>query len=161
MATDAAGNTANATVEIILDTVAPAISLISPAVGATVEVAAVTVSGTTEPGALVVVNGLAVQVDANGAFSLDLALVEGSNTITATATDLAGNSASASRSVTYTDPVPGLQQDLDNANNELDTAQGNLATLNTQILILIGLAGAAFALAGVLFFLYWSQRRRP
>ncbi|MFQ6012592.1 MAG: S8 family serine peptidase [Thermoplasmata archaeon] len=161
VATDAAGSQASTTIEITVDTIAPPISLSSPADGAAVEVAAVTVTGTTEPGALVVVNGLAVDVDANGAFSLDLALSEGSNTITATATDPAGNSASTSRSVTYTDPVPGLQQDIDSANSDLNAAQGNLATLNTQILILIGLVVAAFVLAGVGFFLYWSLRRKP
>ncbi len=160
VATDAAGNQASTTVEITVDTIAPSISLSSPAAGATVEVAAVTVTGTTEAGALVVVNGLAVEVDANGAFSLDLALSEGSNTITATATDLAGNSASTSRSVTYADPVPGLQQEIDDANSDLSTTQGNLATLNTQILILIGLVVAAFVLAGVGFLLYLTLRRK-
>ena len=161
VATDSAGNVATEVVDITVDTVAPAVSLTSPASGTTVQVATVTVTGTTEPGAAVTVNGLAPEVDANGAFSFNLGLTEGSNTITATATDLAGNSASTSVSVTYTDPVPGLQQDLDDTNSDLNTAQGNLATLNTQILILIGLTVAAFVLAGVGFFLYWSLRRKP
>ncbi len=161
VATDAAGNVATEVVDITVDTVAPAVSLTSPASGTTVQVATVTVTGTTEPGAAVTVNGLAPEVDANGAFSFNLGLTEGSNTITATATDLAGNSASTSVSVTYTDPVPGLQQDLDDTNSDLSTAQGNLTTLNTQILILIGLVVAAFVLAGVGFFLYWKLRARP
>ncbi len=165
VSTDAAGNSASATVDIIVDTVAPTISLSSPSSGSTVQIATVTVTGITEPGAAVTVNGLAPVVDANGAFSFNLGLTEGSNTITATATDPAGNSASTSVSVTYTDPVPGLQQDLDDTSSDLSTARANLATLidtlNVQVLILIGLVVAALVLAGVGLFLYWGLRRKP
>lgn len=158
ISTDAAGNSASTTVDIIVDTVDPTISLNAPS---SVEVATVEVTGSTEAGASVSVNGIAVDVDANGGFSIGLALAPGANTITAVATDPAGNSGSTSVSVTFNDPVPGLQQDLDNAKDDLDTAQGNLAGLQTQFLIAIVIAVFGIVLAAVLFVLYWGVRKGP
>jgi hypothetical protein len=149
VSTDGAGNSASTTVDIVVDTVDPTISLSSPSSGATVEVASVEVTGSTEAGASVSVNGIAVNVDANGAFSFSLALAPGSNTIDAVATDLAGNSGSTSVSVTFNDPVPGLQQDLNNANDGLNIAEGNVAGLQQQVLIAIVIAVIGVALAGV------------
>ncbi len=157
VSTDGAGNSASTTVDITVDTVAPTISLSSPSSGSTVEIASVEVAGSTEAGASVSVNGIAVSVDANGAFSFSLALAPGSNTITAVATDLAGNSGSTSVSVTFDDPVPALLQDLDNANDGLNTAQGNLADLQTQVLIAIIIAVVGVAMAGV--GLWWGMRK--
>ena len=117
----------------------------SPSDEETVTVARVRVAGETEPGASVRVNSIAVEPEADGSFRLILALTPGNSTLTAVATDLAGNSGSTSVSRTYNDPAPGLQQDLDD--------------LQTQIFILIGLLVAALALAGVLFFLYWNLRQ--
>ncbi len=135
------------TVNVTVDTVAPAISLSSPSDGETVTVASVVVVGQTEPGAAVSVNGIAVEPAADGSFSVSLGLSVGEDTITATATDLAGNSESTSVSVTFTDQVPGLLDDL--------------ANLQGQITLLLVLAVVAFALAGVLFVLYWRRRRQP
>jgi hypothetical protein len=151
VSTDTAGNSATVTVKIEVDLTAPALTLSSPADGSTVEVASVEVTGSTEAGASVSVNGIVVDVDANGAFSFSLALAPGSNTITAVATDLAGNSGSTSVSVTFNDPVPGLQQDLNNANDGLNIAQGNVAGLQTQVLIAIIIAVSGVVLAGVVF----------
>ena len=139
VATDVAGNASSRTVNITVDTVAPAISLSSPSDGETVTVASVIDVGQTEPGAVVSVNGVGVEPDADGSFSVSLGLSVGENTITATATALAGNSESTSVSVTFTDQVPGLLDDL--------------ANLQGQVILLL-------ALAGVLFFLYWRQRRK-
>jgi fibronectin type 3 domain-containing protein len=49
-----------------------------------------TLKGQTEPGATVTVNGASADVDAEGVFSYDLTLIEGSNIITVAATDGTG-----------------------------------------------------------------------
>ena len=156
VSTDAAGNVATVTVRIELDTVAPSITLISPP--SSVEVASVTIAGSTEAGASVYVNGVAVGVDPAGAFSTNVALTSGSNTITAIAMDAAGNAGSTSATVTFNDPVPGLLQDLDDANDGLSAAQGNVAGLQTQVLIAIVIAVIGVALAGVA--LAWGMRKK-
>lgn len=126
VATDPAGNTRTLTVNVTVDTVAPALLLTSPTEGATTETASVTVAGATEPGASLRVNGLGVPVALNGTFSVDLALSEGSNTIAAIATDAAGNSATVTVNVTYTNPVPGLESDLAQTKNDLAQTQQSL-----------------------------------
>ena len=104
-ATDPAGNTSPAdSISITVDTVAPAGPVITaPADGSSINDNTPTVSGTAEPGATVVVTGplgetcMAV-ADINGDWSCDIApaLAEGSNVLSATATDAAGNTSSAS-----------------------------------------------------------------
>lgn len=93
-ATDAAGNTSAKTSQSVSDGAAPD----SPSVKSVVQNpdGTVTVSGTTEPGALVEVtfpNGTKVSVtaDANGNFTLTSPDNQDSGTIKATATDAAGN----------------------------------------------------------------------
>ena len=159
VSTDAAGNVATATVDIELDTVAPSITLISPP--SSVEVASVTIAGSTEAGASVYVNGVAVGVDATGAFSTTVALTSGSNTITAIAMDAAGNSGSTSATVTFNDPVPGLQGELDDATADLDTGRNVAAALQTQLFIAIAIAAIGLVLAAVLFVLWWGMRSKP
>lgn len=100
-ATDAAGNGASVTRLVIRDTQPPVLTVLEPTDGATTEADSITVSGT-------VVDATPVTVTANGVvlavvdttFSGRIALVEGTNTITTTATDAAGNSAGDVRTVT-------------------------------------------------------------
>lgn len=66
------------------------------------------VAGHAEPGALVRINGRAARVDASGHFELELQLRAGKNTITATATDPAGNSAAATGTLDRADRSAGL-----------------------------------------------------
>lgn len=61
-----------------------------------------TLTGKTEPGVSVAVNGSFVFVDNNGSFSFQLALPDGSSAVTAIATDDAGNQATITRNVTFT-----------------------------------------------------------
>lgn len=136
-ATDAAGNAARTSLSVTLDTTPPAISITSPTPSANVSSPTVTVTGTTEPGARVTVDGQAVSVDASGLFSIQLSLKEGANLITATATDAAGNSATAQVAVTYTNPAPAA------------AVQSSLASLNTMNLILLVLVIVSLALAVV------------
>ncbi|MDX1534806.1 MAG: hypothetical protein R3291_04230, partial [Thermoplasmata archaeon] len=111
-------------------------------------------------GASVYVNGVAVGVDGTGAFSTVVALTPGSNTINAVAMDAAGNTGSASATVTFNDPVPGLQQDLDNANAGLTTAESVAAALQLQLFIASAIAAIGLVLAVVLFILWWSGRSK-
>jgi len=126
---------------VVPDTTPPALVLTSPANGATVATASVSVAGTVEPRADVVVNGIRPAVAVDGTFSFLLALGEGTNVITATATDAAGNQATATRTVTYASPISGLQQDLRDARDahnatqaELEAARADLAALEDALL---------------------------
>jgi len=80
----------------IVDESAPLVTITQPP--AQVTTANVTVQGTLSEPATVTVNGLPATVS-NLAFSADLTLVPGTNTITVTATDAAGNVGSATRTV--------------------------------------------------------------
>ncbi len=88
---------------------APTLTIAAPASGTTVSSPSVTVSGTaTDTGALasLTVDGNAVSVGAGGAWSTNVTLSPGTQTITAVAADQAGLATSRSVSVTYTPPSP-------------------------------------------------------
>jgi len=86
----------------------PPLALTSPAEGLLTNRLAVNVSGTTESGATVTVDGASVAVDPAGAFNTSVALVEGPNVITVVATDAGGNTATVTRSVTRDSTSPSL-----------------------------------------------------
>ncbi|HSB76339.1 MAG TPA: Ig-like domain-containing protein [Terriglobales bacterium] len=104
-AVDKAGNSSQTTAFVSVDTTAPSVSIASPANGATVSDSALTVSGSVSDAASgvasVMCNGAAATFS-GGAFSCNLSLVGGSNSIQVVATDAAGNSSSASLNVTLT-----------------------------------------------------------
>ena len=95
----------SAPVTLVLDKDAPKITISSPKNGATVDTTRVTITGTTQAGSLVsasnATNGQTVkgQSDKAGKFSLSLPIDQGTNTITITVTDPAGNAASSSLTV--------------------------------------------------------------
>jgi len=114
-ATDAAGNTGpEAEISITIDTQAPAAPVLAtPVDGSSTGVAQVAVSGTAEPGATVTVtiDGQPVGTviaDADGNWTLQAGpLADGPHTVTATATDPAGNtSLPASAAVTVDTTAP-------------------------------------------------------
>ncbi len=83
----------------------PAVGITSPASGDTVATPSVTVSGTASDNvglSSLTVGGKAVSVEPNGTWTTSVPLTVGANTITATATNEAGNTKSASITVTYT-----------------------------------------------------------
>lgn len=88
----------------------PVVAISAPANGATVTTPTVTVTGTATDRnvAAVSVNGQPAAVGAGGAFSAQVGLKVGPNTLTATATDAAGNQGSASMTVAYQLPAPKL-----------------------------------------------------
>ncbi len=176
IASNAAGLTSTATVTIKVDTTAPSLAVTSPTNDATVTVPTVLVTGTTEPGASVDVNGYAVTVNATGAFSIELALKVGANSITVTSTDAAGNVATQTVAVAFSDPVPGLESELNSTRatlqqeidglrqaysstssslnqttNSLTDARSTLSTQGTEVLILIVLVVVSIGLAVMQF----------
>jgi len=109
VATDVAGNSATDMREITVDATAPNLAITSPLDGTLTAVPFVTVVGYSEPGAYVLVNGIATVPDSLGNFQVWLGLIEGLNTIQAFAVDPAGNTANVSISVTVDTIAPALQ----------------------------------------------------
>ncbi len=91
------------------------------------------ITGTTEPGATVDVNGRSAAVTTSGEFSVLVELDDGANVLLVTARDEAGNSANASLTVTYNDPVPGLKDTIDDQQGALDQLQDDLDAANEEI----------------------------
>ena len=93
-------------ISIVRDDVIPRISLQSPKNGLKVTAATVRVAGTTEAGAAVTIRDISsggsttVIADDQGAFGVDVTLVDGENDLSITATDPAGNSDSTTLTVT-------------------------------------------------------------
>jgi Glucodextranase, domain B len=103
-ATDGAGNNATKSVAVSLDKSPPILVIASPANGAVLPSAAVTVTGTVTDAlsgvSTFTCNGQTATVNGS-AFSCNLALAPGSNSISLQATDAAGNTATAGLTVTY------------------------------------------------------------
>jgi len=108
------------------DTTPPMLSINDPSDGEIFETSVITVSGTTEPGVTLNINGALAAVETDGTFSLEIALLEGNNTITAIATDASGNPTVASLMVTYNDPITAIQDELDATQDELGATQDEL-----------------------------------
>ena len=147
-ATDSNGNSASVTDNNgIVDTVPPVISLdalgsnndTTPTISGTTDLAAgesVTLSITDNAGNTQTVTAT---VDANGNFTVDVpaALAEGDYTVTATATDDAGNSASANATGTIDTTAPTLTLDPQGLGNDTtptisgstDLAEGSVVSL--------------------------------
>ena len=138
--TDAAGNAATSgAVGYTLDTVAPALAVTSAAGGVTTH-ASQTIAGTAEVGASVqlfdngIAVGSAVTVGADGAWSFNATLVEGSNVFKARAADAAGNLTNASGPSFQLDTTPPAL---------VITSAGGATTSRTQVIS--GTVGAADA----------------
>ncbi len=149
VATDAAGNAATVVKTITLDTTAPVVTVTAPTDNLATNRSTVVVTGTVDDAtATVLVNGIQVHPDSTGAWSVGMALTEGSNTITVSAVDPAGNqAASVTRQVTYTSPVPNLQNGIDSNTQSINGLSGNL-TLGLVAVLVVALAAI-----GVVYFL--------
>ncbi len=121
VATDAAGNEARASINLTIDTVAPTVTIDSPADGATVGTMPA-LSGTTEPGAEVEITldgAVVATVTANSSGTwtyTPAALADGSHSLSVVATDAAGNAsgaASSTFSVDSTLPVVTISEPAD------------------------------------------------
>jgi hypothetical protein len=153
---DAAGNQASATVAVILDTTPPTVTLTSPQNGAITNQQQVAVSGTAADNysvASVTVGGQAVALTGNQ-FSTVVQLTAGANSIAVSATDLAGNTQTATVTVTqYSVPVVSIQTPADLSYvNATTVTVGGTATNATSISVngvAALLSGTAFTAGGV------------
>jgi len=91
------------------DTVPPSLQLFSPVDGLLTNAPSVTVAGSTEPGAILTINGSAVTVLGDGTFSAAFtSLADGPYTWVVVATDADGNAKSEARTVTVDTTPPNL-----------------------------------------------------
>jgi hypothetical protein len=111
--TDNDGNVSDkASVSFIISTAAPTLDVTTPVDNLLTNHSSVTVSGTAAAGSnavtlsSVTVNGSKVAVGSNGAFSTEVQLAEGANTITIVATDSLGKNTTVVRHVTRDSTAP-------------------------------------------------------
>jgi hypothetical protein len=112
VATDDQGRTAQATTKVVLDSIAPAVSITEPANSASFDTTSINVRGSFTESALrrITVNGVLAFVDGATFEARNVPLSPGANTITATAEDLAGNTGTAAITVTGgEDPATPVQ----------------------------------------------------
>ncbi len=108
-----AGNTAIITRNVRVDTTSPNVTITYPEDGMKVKQRIITVSGQTEPFSTVVINTeTMISVGRDGIFSMPVALEDGENRITVTATDASGNSGTSAKIVYKPKPAPVVKQDL-------------------------------------------------
>ncbi len=102
-AVDPVGNTNQITVDVVLDTTPPSLTITAPMDGSNVSEPSVLVQGTTDAGATVRVNGV---VASNGSanWSATVVLSEGVNIVVVTAEDEVANSVMRTVSVEYIPP---------------------------------------------------------
>ncbi len=108
-AVDKAGNSSQTAAFVSIDTTPPVISISSPANGSTVSSSSLTVSGSVSDAGSGVAGVLcdgAAATFGGGAFSCNVTLNSGSNTVQVVATDAAGNSTPANLSVTLSVSQP-------------------------------------------------------
>lgn len=118
---------------LLFDRVAPALLVTGPGASSAFSYPVIDVTGTTEPGASVSVNGLAATVDAGGAWTVRVELGTGPNILRTRAVDPAGNAAFDNRTVTFTDPVPALEAALAEAQANASAAQAAAAAAEANV----------------------------
>ncbi len=106
-AVDLAGNVGTATVDLIVDTVAPSVSFLGLPEGLTVSNSRLNVRGSISEPSTLFVNGVQVELTGNG-FDARVDLEEGANLLTILAVDLAGNERLIERVVTMDTQAPGI-----------------------------------------------------
>ena len=112
-AQDNAGNKNSTSVSITLKMKAPSLTIVAPTDGTVLKAKTVKAQAMTDlnPDGLIkgYINGKAATVDAGGAFSADVTLVEGANVITYRVEDDAGNNQSKTTRVTVDTAVPDIK----------------------------------------------------
>ncbi|MFM8321706.1 MAG: FlgD immunoglobulin-like domain containing protein, partial [Chloroflexota bacterium] len=134
-AVDDVGNVTEVERVVYIKTRPPEISL-NVGEGATVSDALLLLSGRSEAGATVQVNGRVVPVSALGDFQTSVYLVEGDNAVEVTARDQAGNTAVLSRRVRF---APGGSGALDRLWRNLASLPGFVVPVAAAALLLMAL----------------------
>jgi hypothetical protein len=134
-ATDAAGNSAATSVSVTL-VPAPVVTITSPANLSFTNLSPITVRGTVDSSAdTVTINGISA-VPSGGAFSAQVPLTEGINTLTALATNAGGNQGTASVNVTLDTMPPHLT--IDYPANQSVTTSASVTVTGTVNDIVVG-----------------------
>ena len=131
IATDKAGNSKTIEKIVIFDSTAPVINL--DYFPAQLMQGSVTVSGTVTDATgirQVVINGVTVTAGEDGAFSKEIFLEEGLNTIGIVATDIAGNVTELSKTVNYDKTTPDVEINYPALTNESTITVRGTATDN-------------------------------
>ena len=120
-----------------LDTTKPKVTIASPANGASITAASATLKGTTKPSSAIRVvnttNGATATAtaDAKGAFTASIAVGAGPNSVTITATDLAGNVGTAA--LTLTHPTGQLRVSLTGTLYKLSSTKAQSVTFTATV----------------------------
>lgn len=148
--TDAAGNSSNVTLNVMLDTLAPVLTILSPEPGSMAS-AGLTITGACESGFNVTANGSGIassvsKLCAASAYSLDVVFSsgDGNKTVTVSQADAAGNSTSVSRDFVRGSPLLFGQALYD---SKCATCHGNFASSNLVGRSTVTLAGITTAMA--------------
>jgi RHS repeat-associated protein len=148
VATDATGNQTTVTRSVTRDSIPPTLIVTTPTDSTITNQTNITLSGTvTDVSATTLtVNDSPVQVGTNGSFNSQLALVEGSNTITVVATDAAGNKTTVTRTVRRDTqaPIVDLRLPIDNfiTNQQTVVVSGTVIDSTTITLTINGIVVA-------------------
>jgi hypothetical protein len=89
------------TIRLILDTEKPKLEVNEPSDGSTTKERRIKITGVTDTGSQVFVNGNQTIVNSDGSFNGDYSLSDGDNNLTIKALDKAGNSTEVTRKVTF------------------------------------------------------------
>ncbi|MCE5192351.1 MAG: stalk domain-containing protein [Candidatus Cryosericum sp.] len=99
---DAAGNISEKTLHVSFDTTSPVLTLTTPRMFDKVYKLPLEVTGRTEPGSTLTVNGTTALVNPDGTFETSIgSLPDGASIVTVTATDAAGNATTRTASVSF------------------------------------------------------------
>ncbi len=133
IATDAAGNTTTDTRTISLDETAPALFVTGPADSSITNEVLSAVTGTVEENTTVSIavntGSPAYAIMTGTSFTYTATLIDGINTLDITVTDLAGNTTSVKRTVTYDNVSPALA--ITSPNQDTRTSQASFTVSGT------------------------------
>jgi RHS repeat-associated protein len=152
IARDAAGNQTTVTRKVTKDSIPPTMIVTTPKDSTITNQTSITLSGTVTDvsAATLMVNGSPVQVGTNGAFSSQLALVEGLNTITVVATDATGNKTTVTRKVRRDtqSPIVSLASPIDSVlTNQLRVTVSGTVLDSTAVMVNVKVgSGTSFQL---------------
>jgi bacillopeptidase F (M6 metalloprotease family) len=132
-------------VRVTVDLTAPDLTVAAPADGHSQNDRVITVTGSVSDAHMgsVNVNGTAASVQADGSFVVELVGQAGANTVTVTATDLAGNVSTATRTVQIDTGGPALNNLQPAADRTMMTGEQLIISFDSEP----GLALAAFSIS--------------
>jgi len=111
------------------DTTPPPLTVSFPPDGFMTDSPILEVSGRTESGASVTINGIQAAVGPDGSFSCSIPLRDGANMLNITSTDEWGNSVTETREVTYNDPIHSVTEDVMAVRNLISHIESSLLIL--------------------------------